>query len=113
MFYYRVPFLDVDQAGRVLHGLLVAVDLVRIGVGVRGLGSGLESGSGLGSVGLGSGLGLLVDADLVVLDDVTAWRVAGDRRVDLDVRLSGGSGGGGGGSRVAVAVVRLLALARY
>ena len=55
----------------------------------------------------------MVEADLVVLDDVTAWRVAGDRRVDLDVRLSGGSGGGGGGSRVAVAVVRLLALARY
>ena len=45
------------------------------------------------------GLGLLVEGDLVVLDDVSAGRVSSNRRVDLDVRLSGSS------SRAVVVVV--------
>ena len=58
---HRVGGIDVAQAGRVLHGFLVEVDLVR----GRDVGPGLGSGSGLG-------LGSLVEVDLIVLDDVPA-----------------------------------------
>ena len=59
---------------------------VRVRVGVRAGrgGAGREGGKGRGR-------GLLVEGDLVVLDDVTAGRVAGDWGVDLDVRLSSSS----------------------